>query len=134
MSDRAIIGGDWSVSLLWEYEIAEHLHGGLERYLKDGIRPGGFLLAILMNDLCGAVNRMASFAAMDSIARIVRFLQNEASDSVWGSPEKVEAWIANEERRAVAARRRSGRPGVRPRDRSGGALCDEHIRPDQRVI
>jgi len=32
-------------------EGSEHLGGGVRRYLMDGIMPGGFLAALLANDL-----------------------------------------------------------------------------------
>jgi hypothetical protein len=94
VSDRALFGCVWDTGLLWEYRISQHLHSGLELYLKEGIRPGGFLYAVLTNDLRNAVNRAASFSAIDSMSRIVMFLQTEAPEVVWGSVANVEAWIA----------------------------------------
>ena len=37
--------------------IPDHMHGAVIRYVEDGIEPGGFLEAVLCNDLKGAVMR-----------------------------------------------------------------------------
>jgi hypothetical protein len=93
MTDRAITGADWNVSLLFEWQIPINLHGGLERYLKHGIRPGDFLFSILTNNLVEAHLRAGDPEAEASIGRIVRFLCDEASAHVWGSRTKVQTWI-----------------------------------------
>lgn len=93
MSDRALEGHEWGDALLDEYEVPSHLRPGLERYIKDGIRPGGFLSAIIANDLREAVLRAATVATFESILGIVKFLCFECPDPSHGSPEKFEAWI-----------------------------------------
>jgi hypothetical protein len=75
------------------YGIPDTLQPGLERYLKHRIRPGGFLSAILENDLAMAVLRADSPRNERAIADIVRFLNHEASASAWGSREAVDAWV-----------------------------------------
>jgi len=43
--------------------IPEHMHGAVERYLKDGIEPGDFLLAVLLEEII--INEIAkSFIEM----------------------------------------------------------------------
>lgn len=37
------------------HEIPEHTKAALDRYVNDRIPPGGFLTAVLTNDLTGAV-------------------------------------------------------------------------------
>ncbi|MAH48465.1 hypothetical protein CMI37_21750 [Candidatus Pacearchaeota archaeon] len=74
------------------YELLpEHLRGGVKRYIEHGLIPGGFLKAVLDNDL------KESFARADetSTARmwdIVKFMYNEAPSQCWGTPALVEGW------------------------------------------
>jgi hypothetical protein len=64
----------------------------LERYVMRGIEPGGFLTALLSNDLWQTVAR-----ADDQNARVIKeytvFLYNWAPSGCWGSSAKFEAWI-----------------------------------------
>lgn len=69
----------------------------LRGYLDLGWVPGGFVMAVLENDLTQAIAR-----ADDQSARIlpdlVRWLYNEAPAPSWGSPAKVRAWLARDVR------------------------------------
>ena len=74
--------------------IPAHLQGGLERYLQEGILPGGFLQAVLENKL------KESFERADDISRkalpdIVHYLYNYIPMAAWGSPERVAEWTAS---------------------------------------
>jgi len=76
--------------------LPEHIRDAMQRYIESRIPPGGFLTAVLNNDLAGA------FARADHINRmhlydIVRFLYNEAPSTCWGSPERVKRWLQKEE-------------------------------------
>lgn len=73
--------------------LPQHMHGALERYIDKGIPPGGFLTAVLSNDLRNAVGR-ADAENRERIGDYVIYLYNDAPSVCWGSPEKVEAWIA----------------------------------------
>jgi hypothetical protein len=84
----------WTLADFPEYDIPAALQPGLERYLKDHIRPGHFLCAILENNLSDAVLRAADAATAHAIPRIVRFLTYEACGTAHGSPAAVEAWLA----------------------------------------
>lgn len=71
--------------------LPDHMHGGMQRYIENRIPPGGFLKAVLENNLS------AAFGSADHINRermfdIVGFLYNEAPSGCWGSPEKVRKW------------------------------------------
>lgn len=76
------------------YEILpSHLRGGLQRYIEQGEIPGGFLQAVIANNLC------ESFGRADEVNRvrmfdIVNFMHNEAPGQCWGSPAKMKAWAA----------------------------------------
>lgn len=73
-------------------KVPEHMQDGLRRYLDHGIEPGGFMIAVLSNDL------RESFARADAINRerlfdIVCFLYADAPALCWGSPARVKEWI-----------------------------------------
>ncbi|MBS7703265.1 hypothetical protein [Chelatococcus asaccharovorans] len=66
----------------------------LRRYIEHGIQPGGFLTAVLSNDLreaCARADAMNRHLLFD----YVQFLYNEAPGGCWGSPEVVDAWISH---------------------------------------
>lgn len=94
-TERALIGMEWDAELLEEYDIDRSFWGGLERYLKDHIRPGGFLSAILQNNLRETIAQAISMQAASSIRPIINFLSFECSASVWGSPEAFENHLAS---------------------------------------
>lgn len=89
--------------VLEEYGVPESLRGGLIRYLLGGIIPGGFLTAVLTNDLRTAVTLASPVEHLLALPAIVRFLHNEAPSTCAGSPELVGAWIVtrHQERRAT---------------------------------
>jgi hypothetical protein len=65
---------------------------GLRQYRDNRREPGGFLCAVLENDLVGA------FARADSTSRaclndIIMYLQREVPARCWGSREKVNAHL-----------------------------------------
>lgn len=69
-----------------------HMVQGAKNYIEDGIPPGGFLTAVLENDLVG------SFATADGVNQEAmftwaEFLHNEAPIAAWGSREAVLRWI-----------------------------------------
>ena len=78
--------------------VPEWARGGLGRYLRMGIEPGSGLMAILENDLSGAMARCCQpggDGAAD-VWQIVSYLYNDASGAAWGSPDKVRAWLARD--------------------------------------
>jgi len=64
----------------------------IDAYVATGRPTGGFLKAILSNDLTGAIAR-ADEDALDNIPHIVAYLYNEVLADCWGSPERVREWI-----------------------------------------
>ena len=70
-----------------------NLGESFERYIEHGIPTGGFLRAVLENDLREAFGR-ADIYNRSCMFEIVAWLWNEAPSTCWGSPEKVSAWLA----------------------------------------
>ena len=71
--------------------VPEHTRDGLENYLIHGIEPGGFLMAVLTNDLYGSVYR-ADATNITRIPHIVRFLHTIPS-ICFGDKETVYMWM-----------------------------------------
>lgn len=64
----------------------------LSRYKNQHIPTGGFLRAVLENDLCESFRR-ADDGNLAAMHEIVKFCYNELDIRCWGSPEKVEEWL-----------------------------------------
>lgn len=77
------------------HEIPEHTKAALDRYVNDRLPPGGFLTAVLTNDLTGAVVR-ADDINRRHLPEIVGYLFNECPSACWGDQQRVEAWLTNE--------------------------------------
>ena len=87
--------------------IPEYTMESLRAYIDAGRPTGGFLEAMLSNDLSRAVGN-ADSNNLNAIAAIVCWLYNEAPSDCWGSPERVGQWLkqhreALERRAAVEA-------------------------------
>lgn len=72
--------------------IPENAMETLRAYIDRGRRPGGFMEAVLSNNLSEAVAR-ADERHMIAIPAIVFFLYNEAPSGCWGTPERVRDWM-----------------------------------------
>jgi hypothetical protein len=77
-------------------QIPRHMMESMVRYMHDRIEPGGFLYAVVTNDLKGAVAR-ADSTNIELIPVYVSFLYNEAPSECWGSNEKVGKWLSGRE-------------------------------------
>jgi len=72
--------------------IPDHMHDGVSRYVLNGVPPGGFLTALLSNDLKETFSR-ADDANQRAVLDYIKLLYNYAPTGVWGSPAKVSDWI-----------------------------------------
>ena len=73
-------------------EVDENLRGSLELYLNHGISAGGFLTAVLENDLMGACGR-ADSRNIRILPEIVGYIYNHLPSDSWGSKEKVSNYL-----------------------------------------
>jgi hypothetical protein len=72
----------------------------VRNYLEHGVPPGGFLTALLCNDLC-EVCRQADDDNRCLLFATVSWFYNEAPPFSWGDAQRVKDWIvAHEKRRA----------------------------------
>jgi hypothetical protein len=75
-----------------QFYIPERMLGGLTRYVDNGIKPGGFLTAVISNDLREAVWR-ADGENLAKLPAYVAWLYNEAPKGCWGSRENMQRWM-----------------------------------------
>jgi hypothetical protein len=71
--------------------IPSHLRPGLEHWIREARPVGGFLSALLANDLSRAI-ALADHQSLYALPVLVSWLTNRAPSPCWGSPEKVAAW------------------------------------------
>lgn len=73
-------------------EIPPHMLRNLAGYVERHEPVGGFLQAVLENDLKEACGR-ADSGNLHILWAYVAYLYNEAPSACWGSPAKVAAWL-----------------------------------------
>jgi len=72
--------------------IPERVFNNLKYYISGEEAPGGFLYAVLCNDLFSAVGR-ADNEMLPLIPLLVHYIHWEAPAICHGSPEHVKAWM-----------------------------------------
>lgn len=75
------------------YNIPGHTRVALSAYVEEGIIPGGFLTAVLCNDLFGAVARADALNAA-CLVDICKFIYNRLPGDTWGSAEIMRDYVA----------------------------------------
>lgn len=76
--------------------IPAHMHQGVRDYVFNRLEPGGFLTAVLENDLKGAVGR-ADNINRTHLAAWANFVVWALPSICHGSPEKVQAYLRGED-------------------------------------
>lgn len=64
-------------------------------YVNFGLPPGGFITAVLSNDLFGAIGR-ADAENLRDLHEICLFVYNKIPSECWGSRQSVERWLARD--------------------------------------
>ena len=82
----------WSDFIRWG-EIPDRMHGGITRYVENGIPPGHFLQALFKNDLMEACSR-GDRENLHLIPDYAKLLWNQLPSASWGSQENYREWIA----------------------------------------
>lgn len=77
----------------FDYRRIEHLMPSLHGYIEQHIPTGGFLEAVLSNNLKEACGR-ADDENLWLIPIICAWLYNQAPLNCWGSPERVQQWLS----------------------------------------
>jgi len=68
------------------------IRAAIDRFVRDRLRPGGFVNAILENDLLEAINR-ADSANLFLIPHIVAYMAEHVPASARGSEAWVNDWL-----------------------------------------
>jgi len=112
-----------------EYElIPEHMREGVRLYLEEGVEPGSFLRAALENNFV-QVCAHADNINRERLFEWAEFLWNEMPGNVWGSPEKVRAWIDSRRKKADETR-----PAARQEETNDAFLeCQDRMIRDARL-
>jgi len=74
--------------------IPERILESLKAYAETRRPTGGFLQAVLENNLSEAFGR-ADIENRKCIFEIVNYVYNELPAPCWGSPKKVKEWLAD---------------------------------------
>lgn len=74
-----------------------HIRESIAAYVDDGRPTGGFLEAVLSNDLRASV-RKADLVNLAALPHIVAYLDQNVSSGVWGSAQAVEKHLARKRR------------------------------------
>ena len=77
--------------------IPRHTLGGIKRYVENRIPPGGFLTAVLENNLRKSFGQ-ADKENREALFEIVCHCYKELPYDCWGSPEKVKNWLLGKNR------------------------------------
>jgi len=75
-----------------EYGVPDHMHGGITRYILQGIPPGDFLTAVICNDLMNALGR-ADDINREALFSFVNWFYNVAPTDCWKSKKNMQDWI-----------------------------------------
>lgn len=79
------------------------LEASIMRYVNDGVPTGGFLNAMLENNLVETFGRADTESTL-AIPRLINLLYNDVPSTCWGSPKKVAKWF----QRHAEAREKEG--------------------------
>jgi len=77
------------------FSIPARMKERLDSYIQNREPVGGFLAAVISNDLFNACSR-ADDHNITNLPAYTAYLYNEAPSECWGSPEKYRAWIGGE--------------------------------------
>lgn len=76
------------------YLVPPHMWDAVTNYFVHRYQPGGFLTALLSNDLMGAMGKADDVNA-SNMHQWCQFLYNYAPSGSYGSPENVRGWLAD---------------------------------------
>jgi len=86
-----VCGEEGSMMLNYDF-VSDTVKESLARYVKHRIPTGGFLQAVLENNLKEACGR-ADDQNQATLFHIVSYIYNELPFNCWGSPERVRQWL-----------------------------------------
>lgn len=94
-----VLDGMWPAD---KAHIPEKIKASLDRYVNHGLRTGGFLEAVLSNDLMDAYRR-ADRDDLVMMPAIVSYIYSDIPSDAHGSRERYEAWLTRHRERLLAS-------------------------------
>jgi hypothetical protein len=91
MTEQDIPSEELFLAKLATSKIPWHLHNGLARWVCFGIQPGGFLTAVVTNDLFDAVTK-GDDEAVEALPNTVRWLYWNTPNGCRGSDKVLDTW------------------------------------------
>lgn len=88
-----------------KYMIEPRFKESVDAYVATGRPTGGFLMAVLTNNLTEAIGR-ADESALENIPHIVAYLYNDCPGPCWGSTTRVDEWLHQHEQARAEQRKR----------------------------
>lgn len=76
-----------------ERPIKQDTIDAINNYVEKGWEPGSFVRAVLENDLMGAFGKADSYNRA-TLFEITSYIYNDVPGNCHGSPEIVDAWLA----------------------------------------
>ncbi len=97
------------------YNIPEITRESIDAWVHDARPTGGFLRAVLSNDLRESFAR-ADLESREAMFDIVSYLYNECPGLCWGSPDRVAEWpgVIAEMQKMKLTFKKSGTDTVEP--------------------
>lgn len=77
---------------MYNRDIPQHTRESLMNYFNNCWEPGGFLTAVLCNDLYAAATK-ADHVNGPELANIVKWIINNAPYGSWGDKEAFNGWL-----------------------------------------
>lgn len=84
---------DYFYKEMAQFDIPERTASSMLRYALHGVPTGGFLEAVLSNNLVESFGR-ADEGNRKALFAIVQAMYNVLPNGCWGSPEKVSTWLS----------------------------------------
>lgn len=75
-----------------KWYIPDRMMPGIQRYIQDHIRPGGFLQAVISNNLKDAVS-LGDDENIENLTAFVMYFHHKAPSACWGSQLNMERWL-----------------------------------------
>lgn len=82
----------------------------LDRYVKDGIRPGSFVNAVLSNDLMGAIGYADDMNRL-RLPEICIVVTEDVPWRLYGSASAVDTWVTIKQRESETSQEESNKVG-----------------------
>lgn len=76
--------------------IQEVVFSALKRYVFHHVKPGGYLTAVLENNLHEAAS-LGDSTSWDGVRVLVSYIYWQLPGTCWGSREKVNEWVNSKE-------------------------------------